>query len=332
MFNRTKVLASLATAATLALTGCGASNSGGGSDSSEGSGKDAAASKWADCDMHDGVADVSSVSGQDEDKNVTIGAFNGWDESFATAHLLKAVLEQDGYTVDIKAFDAAPGFTAVAQGDVDFLTDGWLPVTHADYLDKYGDQLDSLGCWYDNAKLTIAVNEDSPAKSIADLAEMGDEYNNSIVGIEPGAGLTKQTKEKAIPEYGLDKLSFTTSSTPAMLAAVKKSQADGSNIAVTLWRPHWAYDAYPMRDLEDPKGAMGGKEIIYSFATKGYEKKNPKAAQLVKNLVLDDEKLSSLENMMFGEDNFAGKDNDAAVQKWLSENPDFAGQLKAGKL
>lgn len=331
MFKRSKAFASLATVAALALTGCGASNSGGSSESSA-AGNDPATSKWAKCDMHEGVADVSSVSGEDKDKNVTIGAFNGWDESFATAHLLKAILEKDGYTVDIKAFDAATGYTAVAEGDADFLTDTWLPVTHADYLDKYGDKMDSLGCWYDNAKLTIAVNEDSPAKTIEDLGKMADEYDNTIVGIEPGAGLTKQTKEKAIPEYGLDKMNYTTSSTPAMLAAIKKSQADGTNIAVTLWRPHWAYAAFPMRDLEDPKGAMGGKEIVYSFATKGYEKEHPKVAQLVKNLVLDDETLASLENVMFGDDQFAGKDNDAAVAQWLQENPDFADQLKTGKL
>lgn len=331
MFKQSKVLASLATATALLLTGCGASNSGAGSDKDSG-GDAAADSKWNKCDMTEGMKDVAEVSGEDKDKELTIGAFNGWDESFATAHLMKAVLEQDGYTVDIKAFDAAPGYTALSQGDVDIITDVWLPITHADYLDKYGDKLESLGCWYDNAKLTIAVNEDSPAKTIEDLGKMSAEYNNAIIGIEPGAGLTKQTKDKAIPEYGLDKMTFTTSSTPAMLAAVKKSQADGSNIAVTLWRPHWAYAAYPMRDLEDPKGAMGGSEYIYSFATKDFSKSSPKVAQLVKNLILNDDRLSSLENVMFGEDQFNGKDNDAAVKQWLSENPDFVEQLKTGKL
>lgn len=331
MFKRAKVLASLATATALVLTGCGASNEGGGDQESGGGATDAAESPWADCDMTEGVADVSSVE-HSADKNISIAAFNGWDESWATAHILKAVLGEEGYTVEIKALDAAPAYTAVAQGSVDLLTDGWLPITHDDYLAEYGDKLESLGCWYDNAKLTIAVNEDSPAKTIADLAEMGDEYNNTIVGIEPGAGLTKQTKDVAIPEYGLDDYTFTTSSTPAMLAAIKKSQADGENIAVTLWRPHWAYAAFPMRDLEDPEGAMGGAEFIYSFATKGFEQEHPYAAQLVKNLILNDERLASLENVMFGEDNFNGSDNDAAVAQWLGENPDFVEQLKAGKL
>lgn len=332
MFKRSQMIASVAMATALVLTGCGASNEGSGEDAAGDNGDTAAAdSPWADCDMTDGVADVSSVE-QGADKEISIAAFNGWDESWATAHILKAVLADEGYTVEIKALDAAPAYTAVAKGDVDILTDGWLPITHDDYITEYGDDLESLGCWYDNAKLTIAVNEDSPAKTIADLADMGDEYNNAIVGIEPGAGLTKQTQESAIPTYGLEDYTFTTSSTPAMLAAIKKSQADGENIAVTLWRPHWAYAAFPMRDLEDPENAMGGAEFIYSFATKGFEDENPYVAQLVKNLILNDERLASLENVMFGEENFNGSDNDAAVAQWLGENPDFVEELKAGTL
>lgn len=331
MFKRSKMFASVALATALVLTGCGASNEGGGDDSEAAPKTDASDSKWADCDMNEGVAATSSVD-QGVDKEISIAAFNGWDESFATAHLLKAVLEQDGFTVTIKALDAGPAYTAVAQGDVDLLTDGWLPITHDSYLNDYGDKLESLGCWYDNAKLTIAVNDDSPAQSLDDLKDMGDEYGNTIIGIEAGAGLTKQTKDSMIPAYGLEDWTFTTSSTPAMLAAIKKSQSDGDNIVVTLWRPHWAYAAFPMRDLEDPKGAMGGAEFIYSFATKGFESEHPYAGQLVKNLIINDDRLASLENVMFGADNFNGTDNDAAVAQWLGENQDFVEEWKAGTL
>ncbi|PRZ41938.1 glycine betaine/proline transport system substrate-binding protein [Antricoccus suffuscus] len=327
MFKRSKFLTTLLALGALTLSACGASNA---SSDSEGT-SSSAGTKWDKCDMRKGAKDVSSEQA-DAKKDITIGAFNGWDESFATAHLLKAIFEKDGYTVNIKAFEAAPGYTGVAQGDIDFLTDGWLPVTHASYIKKYGDKLEDLGCWYNKGKNTIAVNEDSPAQTIGDLKKMGDKYDNKLIGIEPGAGLTKMTKEKAIPEYGLDNLEYTTSSTPAMLAAIKKSQADGTNIAVTLWRPHWAYAAFPMRDLEDPKGAMGGDEFIHTFARKGFQDDFPKASQIVKNLVLNDEQLAELENVMFGDDNFAGKDNDAAVAQWLNENPEFADQLTSGKL
>jgi len=77
--------------------------------------------------------------------SLTIGAFNGWDESWATAGLIKQVLKKDGYTVTIKGFDAGVGYQATAGGDIDIITDSWLPVTQAGYIRKYGPKLENLG-------------------------------------------------------------------------------------------------------------------------------------------------------------------------------------------
>ncbi|WP_392508313.1 glycine betaine ABC transporter substrate-binding protein [Naumannella halotolerans] len=319
-----------ASALLLTVAGCGASNTGG-EPVGGGATEEAAESPWANCTPGAESADITSTA-PDADSEITIGTFNGWDESVAVAHLTKAVLEEDGYTVNIEAFDAGPGYVALDAGDIDLLVDSWLPLTHEDYLEQYGDNLEAMGCWYDNAKLTIAVNDDSPAQSIADLAEMGDEYGNRLVGIEPGAGLTRITKEEAIPTYGLEGYEFIESSTPAMLAELKSATDSGENIAVTLWRPHWAYGSFPIRDLEDPEGAMGDAELIYNFGTSGFGEAHPKAAQLMKNLVLDDERLSDLESVMFAEDQYNGEDPDGAVAEWLADNPDFVEEWQTGQL
>ena len=322
-------LGGILAASALALTACGASNSGGeeagGGDETKASDKD-----WSACKPGDDSKDVADIS--DDKKEVSLGIFNGWDESYATTYLIKNVLEEDGYKVKTDELDAGPMFTGVAKGDIDFFTDGWLPLTHESYIEKYGDDLVDHGCWYDNAKLTIAVNEDSPAKTIEDLKTMGDEYDNTLYGIEAGAGLTETTKEKAIPEYGLEDLDYKISSTPAMLAQLKKSTDADENVAVTLWRPHWAYDAFPVRDLKDPKNAMGDAERVYSFSGKDAAEEHPYVSQLLQNLVLDDDHLASLENLMFSEDNYNGKDHEKAVAKWLKENPDFVDQWKKGEL
>lgn len=322
------LIASAMTAGALMLSACGASNS---DDSSDGgsSGESKAASQFANCSLTEGKADAANLE-QGSDKNITIGAFSGWDESTATAYLMKNVLETNGYTADVNTLDAAAAFTATTKGDVDVLTDVWLPTTHETYIEKYGDQLEPVGCWYDNAKLTIAVNSSSPAKTIADLKTMGGDFNNTLVGIEPGAGETRVVKEDAIPAYGLENLNFTTSSTAAMLASIKKAEADKSNVAVTLWKPHWAYSAFDIRDLEDPQGAMGGKEGLWNFATKGFAEKNPKAAQLFKNLVVPDADLSDLEDLMTQK--FDGSNPEGAVTEWLSTHPDFANQISSGSL
>ena len=330
MTIKTKSITALLAAGALAVAGCGASNSGGSPEGGQGEGngnESEAAAAYTDCTP---AQDSAPAEGEDKDKELTIGAYNGWDESFATAHLLKAVLEEEGYTVNVKAFEAAPAFAGVAGGDIDIVTDVWMPVTHPQYIEEFGDKMEHLGCWYDNAKLTLAVNEDSPAKSIADLPDMADEYGGKIYGIEPGAGLTKTTEESAIPTYGLDDYEFVVSSTPAMLTQVKSATDKKENVLVTLWRPHWAYAEYPLRDLEDPEGAMGDAEIISSAARSGFSEENPKAAQVVKNLALDDEQLSTLEELMMNK--YDGSNHDEAVAEWLKENPDFAEKLVKGEL
>lgn len=318
-------------AAALMLSACGASNSEGGGEGDDAAGTQSIDQDWTKCQPGSESKDVADV-GVDDDKNVTMAVFNGWDETYATVYLLKNVLEADGYTVDVPELEAGPAYQALARGDVDFITDAWLPLTHSSYLEQVGEDISPQGCWYDTARNTIAVNEDSPAKSIEDLKTMGDEYNNTIVGIEAGAGLTKATKERVIPEYGLDNIEHKISSTAAMLAALQKATDSGDNIAVTLWRPHWAYDAFPVRDLEDPKKALGENEIIYNFGNNDSIEEYPYVGQMLKNFVFPDEDLASLENVMFSSEHFNGENHDEAVTEWLKDNPDFADKLRKGEL
>ncbi|KSW29286.1 glycine betaine ABC transporter substrate-binding protein [Cellulomonas sp. B6] len=266
-----------------------------------------------------------SGDGSDETK-VAIGIPSGWDEGIAVSHLWQAILEDEGYDVSTQTADIGVVFTGLAGGDFDLLFDAWLPLTHKSYLDKYGDDVTDLGVWYDDAKLTIAVNEDSPAKTLDDLVTMGDAYGNRLVGIEAGAGLTEVTQDAVIPDYGLEGLDYVTSSTPAMLAELKSATDAGRDIAVTLWRPHWAYDAYPIRDLEDPKGALGEAEQIHTFGTGDFEERYPTLTKLVGAFELTDEQLFSLENLMFNSDEHA--DEQSAVAAWLEENPTFVDDLK----
>ncbi len=286
--------------------------------------------KWTHCTPGARSKDVTAMK-PDTNTTLTIGAFNGWDESWATAGLIKQVLKKDGYTVTIKGFDAGVGYQATAGGDIDIITDSWLPVTQAGYIRKYGPKLENLGCWYDNANLTIAVNKDSPAHSIADLKKTGSAYGNVIYSIEPGAEMTKTIATQTLPMYGLSNIVLKTSSTPAMLAQLQKATKAGSNVAVTLWRPHWAYDAYPVRDLADPKNAISHAELIYSFGRPGFEKDHPKAAQLIRNLAIDDAHLSSLEHLMVNITKRGGQ-QDTAISRWMADNPGWVDDWLAGRL
>lgn len=273
-----------------------------------------------------GSADADRLDNGDL-PTVAIGVHSGWDEGIAVSALFASMLEQDGYTVESQEADPGVVYTGLTGGDFDVNFDMWLPSTHADYLDEYGEEMEQLGVWYDDAKLTIAVNEDAPITSLDELADNASAFDDRIVGIESGAGLTRITQDSAIPAYGLEDMELVVSSTPAMLAELQGATAAGENIAVTLWRPHWAYDAYPVRDLEDPEGAMGDAEEIHTVGRLGFAEDYPALSELIGAFTLTDEQLFSLENLMFNED--GGSDPAASAAAWLEENPDFVPDLKA---
>lgn len=267
-------------------------------------------------------------SGGDEGKGkVTLGMFN-WDEDIAVTNLWKVILEDEGYEVEISAADPGPVFAGLAKGDSDAVLDVWLPLTHKEYLEKYGDDIVELGAWNDDAKLAIAVNADAPIDSLTELADHADEFDNRLVGIEPGAGETGVVENDLIPAYGLDGMEFMTSSTPAMLTELDSAMKKGDNIAVTLWHPHWAYDAYDLKDLEDPEGAMGDAEKLYAYGSSELEKELPEVAGWLKNFKMDTDTLNSLENVLLNEN----KDEDKyeeIIREWISENQDYVDGLTA---
>ncbi|MBQ1016791.1 glycine betaine ABC transporter substrate-binding protein [Micromonospora sp. D93] len=261
----------------------------------------------------------------DNGKKITIG-YMAWDEAIAASHLWQDILQDKGYEVELKNLEAGLVYGGLANGDIDLFLDSWLPQTHASYLEKYGDKLEKLGVWYDDASLSIAVPKYvEGVDSLADLASKAGSFDGEIIGIEPGAGLTKATQEKVIPEYGLDgKLKLKTSSTPAMLAALDGAIADKKPIVVTLWHPHWAYAKYELKDLTDPKGTLGQAEQINTLARTGFGDDFPEITTMLKKFKMDGEQLASLEDLMF---NTHKGDEEKAVEEWLKANPDYLNTL-----
>ncbi|HIW47316.1 MAG TPA: glycine betaine ABC transporter substrate-binding protein [Candidatus Yaniella excrementigallinarum] len=283
--------------AALALTACGDDNGGGG--------------------------DADGDAGE-----ITIGVFNGWEEGIAVSELWAYLLEEEGYEVNLEYADPAPVYSGLATNDYNFTLDTWLPITHEDYVDEYSDDITDLGVWNDESSLHLAVNEDAPIDSIEELADNADEFNNEIIGIDPGAGITQQVENEAIPTYGLEDMDFTTSGTPAMLQELESATESGDNIVVTLWRPHWAYDAYPVRDLEDPEGAMGETEAIHGTANADWaeDEDNADVVGWLEDFEMDSDTLYSLENEMFNE-NPDTDDYRPIIEDWVAENQDYVDGL-----
>jgi glycine betaine/proline transport system substrate-binding protein len=284
------------------------------------------------CGDDEGTEDTSAAGnggGSESCDSVTLGFIPSWTDGLSTSYLWQNVLEDKGYDVEFeKISDAAPLYAGLAGGDVDVFTSAWSEVTHADYMAEYGDSIEDLGKWYEGAVLTLAVPEYVDIDSIEDLVGNADRFDGKIVGIEPGAGLTRITKDSVIPSYGLgDSYQLVESSTTAMLAELQSAVDSEEDIVVTLWHPFWAYNEFPMKDLEDPKGALGEAEAIHILATEGFTDRCSEVADLMGELKLTDEQYASLENTVvneYGEGKYAD-----GVTAWLEDNPEVAETLKS---
>ena len=131
--------------------------------------------------------------------------------------------------------------------------------------------------------------------------------------------------DDVIPAYGLDDMEFVTSSMTAMLSELKSATDAGENIVVTLAEPHWAYREFPLKNLEDPEGALGGTEGIHSYSSTDFEDEYPQAAEWIGDFAMDLDMLYSLEAAMFID--YDGQDYGPVVADWIAANQDYVDSL-----
>lgn len=275
------------------------------------------------------AGDGGQTAASEDKGTITLGFLPAWTDGLSTAYLLENQLEQMGYTVEMETVgEVALLYQAVAKGDVDMYTSAWPEVTHASYMKEYGDDMEDVGAYYENAKLTWAVpTYMDDVNSIEDLTGMADTFDGKIIGIEPSAGLTEASQDRVFPEYELDdEYELLTSSTTAMLAELQKATKAEEPIVVTLWRPFWANAQFPVKDLEDPKGALGDAEGLHFLGTKTFSEDYPEAAEWISELKLDDDQYGSLEDMVVNE--YEEGQEAEAVSAWIEANPDVLPEIK----
>lgn len=242
-----------------------------------------------------------------------------WDSEIASTHVVAAVLiDELGYDVNLTSVDAGPMWTGIAQGDFDAIVAAWLPATHADYWNQYGDRLVDLGVNLEGADIGWAVPAYVEVNSIAELNAVADQFGGQIIGIDPGAGLMRASDE-AMDVYSLSNFILLDGSDAAMAAALDRAITRGEPIVVTSWRPHWMWAAYDLKYLEDPEGVFGDAEQIHTIVSQQFADNGPADA------------LAFLSAFHWsGEDMGAvmlkildGMEPFDAAREWIGENPEL---------
>jgi glycine betaine/proline transport system substrate-binding protein len=256
---------------------------------------------------------------------VEIG-WTAWSDAEFVTKLARQVLEERvGEDVKLTQTGIAPQYQGVAQGDIDVMLMSWLPETHSDYMDKRGDQVVSLGILYDHARLGWIVPEYMDVESISDLKseEMAEKLDGTITGIDPGAGLTRKSKN-AIEDYGLGNMyNLQTSSGAGMTAALDRAVKREEPIVVTGWSPHWKFGAYDLKYLEDPKNSLGSFERVHAIARQGFYQDNIDAAMTLSRMWIpvDDLQAAMYDARETSYEEAVDKyieNNEARVQYWVT--------------
>lgn len=241
-------------------------------------------------------------------------AYVEWETEVASTNVVGQVLEDLGYDVTLTPLDNGIMWEAIANGEVDGMVSAWLPQTHAPQVEKYKDQLDDLGVNLEGGKIGMVVPSYMDVDSIEDLT---DEAGKTITGIDPGANMTKATEEAYKVYPNLEDWTVLTSSSVAMTGALKHAIENGEEIIVTGWSPHWKFNAFDLKYLDDPQGIYGTEEYIGTFARKGFKEDNPGAHSVLKNFYWTPE---DIESVMF--DIMEGMDPKEAAKKWIKNNED----------
>ncbi|GAB2546958.1 glycine betaine ABC transporter substrate-binding protein [Gracilibacillus alcaliphilus] len=274
-----------------------------------------------------GSDDSNDNSGDD---NSADGGVNGeielayveWDSEVASTHVIGKVLEDVGYDVKLTALDNAVMWEAVANGEADGMVAAWLPGTHAEQFEAYGDQVEQLGVNLEGAKIGLVVPEYMDVDSIADLS---DEAGQTITGIEPGAGVVSAAEEAVETYDNLDNWTVQTSSSGAMTTELGSAYDKEDEIIITGWTPHWKFQVYDLKYLDDPEGVFGEAETIETMVREGLEEDAPEAYQILDNFhwTTDD-----MEEVMLNISE--GTDPADAAAEWIEANQDKVDEWTEG--
>ncbi|KFN93357.1 substrate-binding/permease component of an ABC superfamily glycine/betaine transporter [Tetragenococcus muriaticus PMC-11-5] len=258
---------------------------------------------------------IGGMSQSTTNKGSITLAYAEQDDQVATTNVAAQVLEEEGYNVTMTALDIPVTFEAVANGQADAMLGAWLPTTHKANYAQLGDQLDNLGASLDKqAQNGLAVPSYMDVDSIEDLT---DEADQTVTGVEPGAGNTAAAQATLEAYPNLDNWELTTSSAGAMTTQLERAISQEEEVVVSAWSPHWIFSRFDVKFLEDPKGGMGGAESIVTLARQGLKDDMPEAYQILDNFEWGVEDIESV--MLEVEE---GTDPEEAARHWIEENPE----------
>lgn len=163
--------------------------------------------------------------------------------------------------------------------------------------------------------LLAACNGEDTAEDNGETS-IGEQLNYTITGIEPGAGITERT-EQALEEYdNLQDWELETSSTAGMMGQLDSAINNEEPIVVTGWTPHYKFEMYDLKFLEDPENVFGDSEYVHTMSRLGFEEDMPEAYAILDNFSWEVEDMQEI--MLAAQD----VEFEEAAADWIEDNRD----------
>lgn len=261
-------------------------------------------------------ATTASAAEAQGKQDITLG-YVAWADQLASTNALKVVLEDQGYRVKATSLSAAFMWQGLAQGKLDMIS-AWLPTTHATYYKPVKDKVDNLGHNFEGTRLGLVVpSYMKDVNTIDDLKAHAAEFDNRIVGIDPGAGIMRITKD-AIGQYGLG-MKLTASSDATMTAVLGEAIRAHKPVVATAWVPHWMFNRWDLKFLDDPKNAYGAAEQLDTVVRKGLKDDSPKAYCVLSHFKWTSAEMGELLEM----NEQPNSDPYQNAKQWVAKHPDI---------
>lgn len=254
--------------------------------------------------------------GGDSDKEVISIGIAPYPQIEVMAGILEQAYEELGYATEIVEGDIGFMFLGVSQGDIDIYPDGWLPVLHGNYIERYEDSLEVGEILYEEATMGITVPtymED--INTIQDLKDNADLFDNRIVGIEPSAGIML-TANETVEAYDMaNEIDILESSTAGMLAEVDTAIRAEEPVAFLGWRPHAMFSDYDLKVLEDDKGIWSSDDV-YAVTAIDFKERAPQAYEFAQKFEMTVDELEDI----LAEAEETGTSIKEQAKEWFEDN------------
>lgn len=173
------------------------------------------------------------------------------------------------------------------------------------------------------ALFTLGACSSDPAANDGNLTA-GEQVNYTITGTDPGSGLMRLTAQ-AVEDYDLSEWTVQESSAAGMTAQLDAAYKNEEPIIIAAWSPHWMFNTYDLKYLDDPELTYGEPEEIHTLARLGLQDEHPVAYEFLQRFHWTSDDMGEV--MIDIQDGMEPAD---AAAKWVEANDEKVGEWTEG--